>query len=192
MMIKENVRAREIIDEASSMRFSPERGERLKTALSELRVQGGVEDDAEARAVALALLAESDPAYLPDAEEALTAARHEGAEANWISLHLVDAYYRARDYGKAIEHAREVEAPYFTDHDLGWRSVKVTEILAASLLARGDLDEGLDLALKVIGQLASHGDDIEDILVPPYELALRALDLAGLPEPGPRCRLRGD
>lgn len=36
MMIKENVRAREIIDEASSMRFSPERGQRLKTALSEL------------------------------------------------------------------------------------------------------------------------------------------------------------
>lgn len=180
----ENSRARELIDEAGVLAFGPERVERLKEAIAALSAPGGgPQDDLEARGVALALLAESDPARLPEAEKALAAARAAGAQTNWISLHLVDAYYRAHDYGKAVEHAREVEPSYFTDDGLRWRSVKVTEILAASLLARGDLDEGLDLALKVIGELASHDDDIEDVLVPPYELAFRALDLVDLPEP---------
>lgn len=176
-MIRENARARELIDEAGAMPFSPKRDEQLKAAIAELRTSGGTENDTEARAVALALLAESIPAYLPEAEDVLTAARQEGAETNWISLHLADAYYLAGDYAKAIVHAREVDRSYFDDQGLRWRSVKVTEILAASLLAQGDLDEGLELSLRVCGELASHGEDDEDVLMPPSELALRALDL---------------
>jgi hypothetical protein len=177
MMIRENTRARELIDEAGAMPFGPKRDEQLKAAIAELRPSGGAENDTEARAVALGLLAESDPVYLPGAEDALTAARQEGAETNWISLHLADAYYLAGDYGKAIVHAREVDQPYFDEQGLRWRSVKVTEILAASLLAQGDLEEGLELSLRVCGELASHGEDDEDVLMPPSELALRALDL---------------
>jgi hypothetical protein len=63
MMIRENTRARELIDEAGAMSFSPKSDEQLKAAIAELRTSGGTENDTEARAVALALLAESDPAY---------------------------------------------------------------------------------------------------------------------------------
>jgi hypothetical protein len=123
-----NSRAGALIAEASVLAFGPERVERLKEAIATLGTPGGPQDDVEARGAALALLAESDPARLPEAEEALAAARAAGAPTNWISLHLVDAYYRAHDYGKAVEHAREVEPSYFTDGGLRWRSVKVTEI----------------------------------------------------------------
>lgn len=42
-------------------------------------------------------------------------------------MHLVDAYYTARDYGNTIRHARGIDQSYFDDEDLHWRSVKVTE-----------------------------------------------------------------
>jgi hypothetical protein len=184
--VQDNLRARELLDEAGGLPFGADREERLMSAIDTLGPLGGSGDDPEARGVALALLAMSDPTYLPAAEDALAAAREQQAETNWISVHLVDAYYRARDYGKVIEHAREVDQSYFDEEeDVHWRSVKVTELLAASLLAEGHLDEGLDLAQKVLGELARHGDDIEDILIPPYELALRALDMAESPHPGP-------
>jgi hypothetical protein len=177
MMIAENNAARNLIDAASSMRFGSERDDLLKAALSELGVPGGAQDDTEARAVALALLAESDSRYLPEAERALTTARREGAETNWISLHLVDAYYIARDYNNAITHARQVDQSYFDAQDLHWRSVKVMEILAASLLAQGALDEGLDVAMKVTSELANRGSVEEDDLMSPSELTREALDL---------------
>jgi hypothetical protein len=177
MMIAENNTARNLIDAASSMRFGSERDDLLKSALSELGIPGGAQDDIEARAVAMALLAESDSRYLPEAERALTTVRREGAETNWISLHLVDAYYIARDYKKAITHARRVDQSYFDAQDLHWRSVKVMEILAASLLAQGALDEGLDVAMKITSELANRGGVEEDDLMPPSELMREALEL---------------
>jgi hypothetical protein len=187
MMISDHNPARNLIDAASSMRFGSERDGLLESALSELGVPGGAQDDIEARAVALALLAESDSRYLPDAERALTTVRREGAETNWISVHLVDAYYIARDYENAVTHARQVDQSYFDAQDLHWRSVKVMEILAASLLAKGALDEGLDVAMKVTSELANRGSVEQDDLMSPSELTQEALNLV---KHGPSGRAR--
>jgi hypothetical protein len=176
-----NDRARELAGDASTAKHGPERLSLLTSALAELGDAGGADDDLELRGVVLALLAEQDPSYLPGAEGVLSAARQNNAETNWISLHLADACYIAGDYKRVIAHAREVDRSYFEGQDLRWRSVKVTEILAASLLAQGHLAEGLDLANVVCAELAAHGSDSDEWLASPAELAHRALDLASNP-----------
>jgi len=176
-----NVRARELASDASTTEHGAERLRLLRSALAELADPGGADDDLEARGVVLALLAEEDPSYLPEAEDALSGARQNNVETNWISLHLVDACYIARDYERAITHAREVDRSYFEGQDLRWRSVKVTEILAASLLAQGHLAEGLELANAVCAELAAHGSDSEEWLASPAELTRLVLDMIGNP-----------
>jgi hypothetical protein len=62
--------------------------------------------------------------------------------------------------------------------------VKVTGILAASLLALGDLDEGLELAGYICGRLATRGEIDQDDLASPSELARQTLALVSNPAPG--------
>lgn len=176
-----NIRARELAEDASTAQHGAQRRGLLESALAQLGDPGSPGDDVEARGVVPALLAEEDPAYLPRAEHMLSEARRDNVETNWILLHLADACYIAGNYERAITHAREVDRSYFEAQDLRWRSVKVTEILAASLLAQGRLAEGLDLARHVCAELASHGNDPEEWLASPSELTRQALDMVSGP-----------
>jgi hypothetical protein len=180
-MAAENAEARALINDASTTLSDTERERQLNSALAELGQPGGLDDDPEARGIALALLGQLDASYLPDAEQSPSEARPKNAPTNWISLHLADAYYIAGDYSNAAKHAREVDQSYFDRHDLHWRSVKVTEILAASLLGLGDFEEGLKFAKYVCGQIATRGDIDQDDLASPSELAQRALNMINNP-----------
>ncbi len=141
--------------------------------------------DPLARGVALAMLAQQDPAYLPRADQALRAVDQSAPETGWILVHLAEARMSAGRAAEAGEAAAAVDRDYFDREDLHWRSVRMDEIRCAALLRMGRPREGAELAERVCAELAVRGDT--DDLAPPDLLAEAALDLLSGPDAGTGC-----
>jgi len=174
--------ARQLIDEAAGMTFGEPRRSLLRAALAELDEPAepdevaepddtestsgdAADDDVEARAVALAMLAQQDADYLAEASRALDRAEARGVQLNWVRAHLAEAHSAVGDPAAALRHASAVRRQFFDERDLHWRSVRMDEIQAASLLALGRFDEGVALAERVAAELARRGD-IDDLAAP--------------------------
>jgi hypothetical protein len=169
--------ARELISDAGGMPFGDSRRRSLEQALQQLA--GEEPADQEARAVALAMLAQQDGRYLPEASSALDQAVSEGVEPDWIWLHLAEAWLAAGDLAEALRYGSAVRRDYFDSRDLHWRSVRMEEIRAVALLGLGRLGEGVQAATAVSAELAQRGDS--DDLAPPVQLVRAALALAADP-----------
>jgi hypothetical protein len=160
---------RQLIDEAEGMTFGEPRRSVLHAVLAELDTEPAspatTDDDVEASAVVLAMLAQQDSGYLAEASRALHRAEARGAELNWIQAHLAEAYFAAGDPDTALQHASAVRRRFFDERDLHWRSVRMDEIQAASWLALARFDDGLALAERVAAELAQRGD-LDDLAAP--------------------------
>ncbi|MDQ2881221.1 MAG: hypothetical protein M3Y48_08250 [Actinomycetota bacterium] len=157
------------------MPFDEPRRRILQHALEELVCEKSMGDDIEARAVALAMLAQQDTGYLVDANAALDHAITEGLQSNWILFYMAEAWFAAGNLPGALSCASSVQSNYFDDEDLHWRSVRMDEIRAATLLKLRRFSEGVEVAMNVCAELARRGD-IDD-LAPPVQLTQAALSL---------------
>jgi hypothetical protein len=166
---------RQLVAEAGGLSFGEVRRHLLQEAIQSTAGPDPDSDAAETRAVALAMLAQQDPDYLTEADQALDRAATTGVETAWTQAHLAEAWWRAGRPAEALATASAVNGAFFDHLDLHWRTVQLAEIRAAALLTLGRLDEGLDLARDVCGELARRGD--EDDLASPVFLVHAALAL---------------
>jgi hypothetical protein len=165
-----------LINQSGGLTFGKEREALLERALEQLA--GG--EDPEARAIALAMLAQQDPAGLPAAIEEGERAIAVGAEPNWIRAHLAEAAILAGDDEPALRFTSEIEPEFFLANDLHWRVVRFNEIRAIALLRLGRTDEALDAVDSVLADVV-RGDDDGDDFPPPSQLVRAALTLGARP-----------
>ncbi|MDT3446383.1 MULTISPECIES: hypothetical protein [unclassified Pseudofrankia] len=170
--------SRDIINAASGEFFSEHR----KLALLEVvrRTTAPTGADVEAKAVALAMLAQQDPSYLEEAISALEQATAANAQRNWALMHLAEAFFKDSRLTEALKLASSVDQEFFDEQDLRWRSVRMDEIRAVTLLRLGDYSQGTSLAIQLCNILSLQGDD-ED-LASPADLANEALSLTTSPD----------
>jgi hypothetical protein len=166
---------RQLISDAGGMPIDDRRRLVLLDALERLGHQDQGPDDLEARAVALAMLAQHDPNLLPAAEEALGKAEEAHVPLNWILMHLAEALLLAGSLEDLLSIASRIELDYFDAEDLHWRAVRLAEMCAVALLGLGRLKEGIQSAKGVSAELALRGDS--DDLAPPGLLVEGALGL---------------
>jgi hypothetical protein len=163
----QNGAARKLVDEAEGEPFGKNRRKILAKALRVL--EAGREDDFEARAVVLAMLAQEDAGYLAEAGRAFEESIAHCVQLNWIRLHLAEAWHGAGRPDEALRLSSSVQREYFDDNGLHWRSVRMDEIRAVALLRLGRAKEGVEAALAICDELTLRGD--ADDLSPPRDLA---------------------
>ena len=172
--------ARELIDDAASTPFGDRRRQLLTKVLLMLAESPGRRDH-EAYALALALLAQQDPAYLDEAEVLCREAEAANTRIDWAAAHLAEAWADVGDWSRALEQVDRVDRRFFDERDLHWRAVRMDEVRGAALLHLGRLDEAGAVVRAVCEEIRVHGDDQD--LAPPHRLVQALLELVGTSDP---------
>ncbi|OLF15097.1 hypothetical protein [Actinophytocola xanthii] len=162
---------RELINESAGLAFGEQRAALLDRALAALPG----DEDPEARAVALAMLAQQAPERLPQAIEEGKRVLSVVERPDWILMHLADAAVLAGQDEEALRFASRVDEGFFLSGDLRWRVSRLAEIRAVALLRLGREAEALSTVDALLADLVRHGD--EDDLPPPGHLVRTALSL---------------
>lgn len=162
--------ARGLIVEADQV--ERERGEVLRAAVA---ASGG---DVEARAVALAMLAQDEPGWLAEARSAWhTVVRTSGVEQIFAAAAFAEALAASREWAELVTVVGSSEHDdLLAARDLDWRVVRRRELLAVGLLCSGRFSEAVAETELVAALLSREG---LDFLPAPTELVTEALSLLG-------------
>ncbi|WP_322761447.1 hypothetical protein [Frankia sp. Cr2] len=170
----QNRSVRRLINDAEGEPFGGNRRGILTRAIRDL--DASQEEDPEARAIVLAMLAQENPGYLAEAGKAFEESVTRCVQLNWIRLHLAEAWHKAGNLVEAFRFSSSVQREYFDGRDLHWRSVRMGEINAVALLRLGRMSDGVAAALAICDEFSFCGD-IDD-LAPPYDLMETAAFIA--------------